>query len=153
MITRARIPMIRACLIPTEPRSERTLSLPLYHRESRRYRMRLSKFAVRLLVLLLALRVVLAPLTIRPAKSGQIYRARLVVSMRHGWPQQRLERFSSNSKLLKLFQGKHKSQTPDSGRGLTYFRPWLAPKAHIELCLPEDVRAFCLDRSAASPRC
>lgn len=115
--------------------------------------MRLSNRLFKSLVLLLILRAVFAPLTVRAAKSGQLYRARVVVSMRHCWPQQRLERFSSTSKVLKLFQGKHKTQTDGDGQRLTYRSLWFSPESHLTPSLAENVRPFCLDRSAACPRC
>lgn len=115
--------------------------------------MRVPTVIIRALVLLLVVRAVCAPLTVRPTKSGHLYRARVVVSVRTCWPQQRLERFSSTSKLLKLFQGKDKSDADDTGRLLNDRAFWLSPNTSLASRLPERVRTFTLDRAASSPRC
>ena len=123
------------------------------HRELPRRRMRLPKTLLRSLVILLVLRAVIAPVTVRTIKAGHLQRARVVMCMRVGWPLQRLERFSSSSKLLKLFQGKHKDQSDASGWWLTARAPWACPAIALSTHGPADVCRFCLDRSAVSPRC
>lgn len=60
-----------------------------------------------LLVILLAFRAIVAPWTYRPPSSNPTHRNGLVISVRR-WPPQRLQRFSSTSKLLRLFRGKDK---------------------------------------------
>lgn len=115
--------------------------------------MRVPTAILRALVLLLIVRAVCAPLTVRPTKLGHLYRARVVVSVRTCWPPQRFERFSSTSKLLKLFQGKDKSEVEDAGRLLSG-RPFSSPlTAVLGPHLLESVRTFVLDRAANSPRC
>jgi hypothetical protein len=70
----------------------------------------------RVLVLLLAFRAVIAPLTYRPAQSNPSHRNGIVISVRW-WPPQRLQRFSGSSKLLRLFRGKNEV-VPDEEVGL-----------------------------------
>jgi hypothetical protein len=60
----------------------------------------------RVLVLLLAFRAVIAPLSYRPPGAHQAHRYHALVMSIRWWPPQRLQRFSSNSKLLRLFRGK-----------------------------------------------
>lgn len=67
----------------------------------------------RAIVVLLVARAVAAPVSLRPSHDGPPTRSVLVVRRAYGWPQQRLERFSHSSKLLKLFRGKNRPVTVD----------------------------------------
>lgn len=66
----------------------------------------------RTLVVLLALRAVAAPVVSRPAPSTLSHHQFLVVRMRC-WPYQQLGRFSSSSKLLRLYSGKNRVPSSD----------------------------------------
>jgi hypothetical protein len=82
---------------------------------------------MRILVLLLAFRAVIAPMTYRPANSNPTHRNGIVLSVRW-WPPQRLQRFSSSSKLLRLFRGK-KEVVPDGEGWLSrVLAHWSAPR-------------------------
>jgi hypothetical protein len=83
--------------------------------------MRLPVALVRILILLLILRVVAAPLTIRPGKSGH---NSTVVRRVSSWPLQRLQRFSSTSHLLELFEGRNKAGREGEGRRLSVRSLW-----------------------------
>jgi hypothetical protein len=91
----------------------------------------------RVLVILLAFRAVIAPLTYRPASSNPSHRNGIVLSVRW-WPPQRLQRFSGSSKLLRLFRGKKKNEVvPDEeGRPQEIVARWFAARLHPALIDP-----------------
>jgi hypothetical protein len=77
----------------------------------------------RVLVLLLAFRAVLAPLSYRPSSASESHRHNSLVMSIRWWPPQRLQRFSSNSKLLRLFRGKTEV-VPDGESRLQHRARW-----------------------------
>ena len=97
----------------------------------------------RVLVLLLAFRAVIAPLTYRPANSNPSHRNGIVLSVRW-WPPQRLQRFSGTSKLLRLFRGKNEVVPDGEVRLQRVVARWFSPRLHPALiapCLSSPLRA------------
>jgi hypothetical protein len=97
----------------------------------------------RLLVLLLAFRAVIAPLTYRPANSNPSHRNGIVLSVRQ-WPPQRLQRFSGTSKLLRLFRGKNEVVPDVEVRLQKVVSRWFSPRllpCLIAPCLSSSLRA------------
>ena len=77
--------------------------------------MRVPVKLTRILIFLLAFRVVAAPVSFHSTKACLPLRSYVVMRTRC-WPPQRLQRFSAASKLLQLFQGRDKTTpaVPDS---------------------------------------
>ena len=97
----------------------------------------------RVLVLLLAFRAVIAPLTYRPANSNPSHRNGIVISVRW-WPHQRLQRFSGSSKLLRLFRGKNEVLPDEEVRLQKVVARWFSPRLYPALiapCLASPLRA------------
>jgi hypothetical protein len=95
--------------------------------------MRLPVVALRsAIILLLMARVVAAPLALPPAvdyshpSHGFVFRV-------CSWPPQRLQRFSSSSKLLRLLQGKNKA---GSAEGLCLLPPRIPGPSPQSLLFP-----------------
>jgi hypothetical protein len=86
----------------------------------------------RVLVLLLAFRAVIAPLTYRPANSNPSHRNGIVMSVRW-WPPQRLQRFSGSSKLLRLFRGRNEVAPDAEVRLQRVVARWFSPRPHPAL--------------------
>jgi hypothetical protein len=97
----------------------------------------------RVLVLLLAFRAVLAPLTYRPANANPTHRNGIVLSVRW-WPPQRLQRFSGTSKLLRLFRGKNEVVPDEEVRLQTIVARWFSARLRpvvIASCLSSPLHA------------
>jgi hypothetical protein len=69
--------------------------------------MRIPVLILRALLLLLVARFIAAPVTLRPTAPDSHQHSFLIFRI-CSWPPQRLQRFSSSSKLLQLLQGKNK---------------------------------------------
>lgn len=82
---------------------------------------------MRILVLLLAFRAIIAPLTFRPTKADSSHHSSLVMRVRW-WPPQRLQRFSATSKLLQLFRGKNAIVCDGEGRPRGLLARWPSPQ-------------------------
>jgi hypothetical protein len=95
------------------------------------------------LLLLLAFRVVIAPLTYRPAAADPHHRYNLVLRTRW-WPPQRLQRFSRTSKLLQLFQGKSRLASEAEGKRAGLLALWPSPRSclgAVVLCVSHALPA------------
>ena len=113
--------------------------------------MRVPVTLTRTLILLLAFRVVGAPLSPRPGKAHPLQHSFYVMRVR-SWPPQRLQRYSSNSKLLQLLQGKDKPVPEGAGRLLSDFALWSSPQHSLSLDL-ETSRGLVPGRFTDRLRC
>jgi hypothetical protein len=94
--------------------------------------------------------MVAAPVAVRTVKARASHQSSLVIR-RSAWPAQRLQRFSSSSKLLQLREGKNKFTTGDHARFMGLLSPLspalvTASTRFASPCrdLPPDRLAFCL---------
>jgi hypothetical protein len=113
--------------------------------------MRIPVTLARTLVLVLAFRMVGAPLSPRPSKAVPVPHSFYVMRVRC-WPPQRLQRFSSNSKLLRLLQGKDKPMPEGAGRLLSLLALWSSPQHPLSLDL-ETSRGLAPGRFTDCLRC
>jgi hypothetical protein len=77
--------------------------------------MHIYNLVTRAIVVLLVARAVAAPVSLRRRDDGPPTRSVLVVRRAYGWPQQRFERISHASKLLKSFPGRDRPATEHGG--------------------------------------
>jgi len=130
---------MRSGLLPVTDRK----NPEVFGEDRRREGCRVPVSLTRVLVLLLAFRAVIAPLTYRPANSNPSHRNGIVLSVRW-WPAQRLQRFSGSSKLLRLFRGRNEVVPDEEVRLQKIVARWFAARLHPALiapCLSSPLRA------------
>ena len=120
---------------------------PAIHR-----RLRVPVLLTRILVLLLAVRAIAAPVALCPSfvpPSGHRF---FVIHMRC-WPPQRLQRFSSSSKLLQLCTGKNRVTSSCGCCLLTLWPQRPASKPPFSLLVPEAPGDTPTNRLSVCLRC
>jgi hypothetical protein len=106
----------------------------------------------RTLVLLLALRAVAAPVVLCPSAPPSSHQRFFEIRMRC-WPPQRLQRFSSSSKLLQLYTGKNRVTSGETGRFLKRCLLRFTPQPPLPVLVPEASPDVATERLAVCLRC